>query len=54
MYLHLGQESIVRTRDILGIFDLDTASLSRHKMCIRDRACPGGKMWAMISVRRRA
>ena len=30
MYLHLGQESIVRTRDILGIFDLDTASLSRH------------------------
>ena len=24
MYLHLGQESIVRTRDILGIFDLDT------------------------------
>ena len=26
MYLHLGQESIVRTRDILGIFDLDTAS----------------------------
>ncbi len=29
MYLHLGQESIVRTKDILGIFDLDTSSLSR-------------------------
>lgn len=29
MYLHLGQESIIRTKEILGIFDLDTASLSR-------------------------
>lgn len=29
MYLHLGQESILRTKEILGIFDLDTASLSR-------------------------
>ena len=30
MYLHLGQDTILRTKDILGIFDLDTASLSRH------------------------
>lgn len=30
MYLHLGQESIVRTRDILGVFDIDTASVSKH------------------------
>ncbi len=29
MYLHLGQESILHTGEILGIFDLDTASLSR-------------------------
>lgn len=26
MYLHLGQDVIVHTEDILGIFDLDTAS----------------------------
>ncbi len=30
MYLHLGQESIVRTKDILGIFDLDTTTISKH------------------------
>lgn len=30
MYLHLGQESIIRTRDILGVFDLDTATVSKH------------------------
>ncbi len=30
MYLHLGQHTLIRTKDILGIFDLDTASLSRH------------------------
>ena len=28
MYLHLGQDIIVHTRDILGSFDLDTASSS--------------------------
>lgn len=30
MYLHLGQDSIIRTRDILGVFDLDTTTVSRH------------------------
>ena len=30
MYLHLGQETILRTRDILGVFDLDTATISKH------------------------
>ena len=26
MYLHLGQETVVATADIIGIFDLDNAS----------------------------
>lgn len=30
MYLHLGQDYILRTRDILGIFDIDTTSVSKH------------------------
>lgn len=30
MYLHLGQETILRTREILGVFDLDTATVSKH------------------------
>ena len=30
MYLHLGTDVIIRTRDILGIFDLDTSTISPH------------------------
>ena len=30
MYLHLGLDTIIRTRDILGIFDLDTATVSKR------------------------
>ena len=29
MYLHLGQDTVVRTRDIIGIFDLDTSTISK-------------------------
>lgn len=29
MYLHLGQETVVRTEDIIGIFDLDTSTVSK-------------------------
>ena len=28
MYLHLGNAAVIRKRDILGIFDLDSASQS--------------------------
>lgn len=28
-YLHLGQDTMVKTRDIIGVFDLDTSSLSK-------------------------
>lgn len=28
MYLHLGQETVVKTEDIVGIFDLDTSTVS--------------------------
>ena len=29
MYLHLGREVVVRTGDIVGIFDLDTATVEQ-------------------------
>lgn len=29
MYLHLGQDIVVKTKDIVGIFDLDTATISK-------------------------
>ncbi len=30
MYLHLGQETVVREEDVIGIFDLDTSTVSKH------------------------
>lgn len=29
MYLYLGQETVINTNDIIGIFDLDNTSVSR-------------------------
>lgn len=29
MYLHLGQETIVKFDDIIGIFDMDTSTVSK-------------------------
>ncbi|MEE0800539.1 MAG: DUF370 domain-containing protein [Gemmiger sp.] len=36
MYLHLGQDFIVQTRDIIGVFDLDTATDAGQKPKITD------------------
>ena len=30
MYIHIGQETVLNKKDIIGIFDLDTATVSRH------------------------
>ena len=30
MYLHLGQDQVVCTRDIIGIFDLENTSTAKH------------------------
>ena len=30
MYLHLGQDTIVNERDIVGVFDMDNSTISRH------------------------
>lgn len=29
MYLHLGQDTVIKKDDILGIFDIDTATVSK-------------------------
>ena len=29
MYLHLGENTVVRTDNILGIFDMDTSTISK-------------------------
>lgn len=30
MYVHLGMETVVREEDIIGIFDLDSTTVSKH------------------------
>ena len=30
MYIHLGQGTVVRSRDIVGIFDLERSTVSKH------------------------
>lgn len=30
MYLHLGNEKVVKSKNIIGIFDLDTSTVSKH------------------------
>lgn len=30
MYVHLGEETVVKEEDIIGIFDLDSTTVSRH------------------------
>lgn len=30
MYLHLGQEVVVRNKDVVGIFDLENTTVSAH------------------------
>lgn len=30
MYLHLGEDVVIKTEDIIGIFDLEKSSVSKH------------------------
>ncbi len=30
MYIHLGQETVVRDDEIIGIFDLESTTVSKH------------------------
>ncbi len=47
MYLHLGQETVVRTDTVVGIFDTDNATLSRHT---RDFLTAAEKAGRVVSI----
>ena len=44
MYLHLGQGVVVPYRDVLGIFDLDNTSYSKHTRAFLRRAEENGEV----------
>ena len=47
MYLHLGQDTVVRSKEVVGIFDLENASLSKFT---RDFLAENTKADAVINV----
>ena len=38
MYLHLGQNTVVRTEDIIGVFDMDNSTVSKHTKIFLNKA----------------
>ena len=44
MYLHLGQETVVRTADIIGVFDMDNTTVSPHTRDFLRRAEGDGRV----------
>ena len=47
MYLHLGQDSVVKQSDIIGIFDLETTTISKFS---RDFLAKAEKAKEVINV----
>lgn len=44
MYIHLGQETVVKEDEIIGIFDLDSTTVSKHTRKFLELAEKGGKV----------
>ncbi|MBQ2676899.1 MAG: DUF370 domain-containing protein [Clostridia bacterium] len=44
MFLHLGMDTMVKQKDIIGIFDLDTATVSKHTRTFLSAAEKSGKV----------
>lgn len=44
MYLHLGNETVVILKDIIGIFDLDTSTISQSSRRFLADAQKGGRV----------
>lgn len=44
MFLHIGVDTVIKTEDIIGIFDLDTSTVSRHTRKYLNTAQKDGKV----------
>lgn len=44
MYLHLGQDTVVRTDSIIGVFDLDNTTVSKHTRAFLTKAQQEGRV----------
>ena len=44
MYIHLGQDTVVRSRDVIGIFDLESTTISKHTRKFLEKAEKNGEV----------
>lgn len=44
MYLHLGQDTVVTFKDIIGIFDMDNTTVSRSTVDFLNRSEKNGEL----------
>ncbi len=44
MYLHLGEKTVIRTENIIGIFDLDNTTISKNTRNFLTRAEKSGEV----------
>ena len=44
MYLHLGNNYVVREKDIIGIFDMDNTTISKHTRDFLTKAEKNGRV----------
>lgn len=47
MYLHLGKNTVIKTKNIVGIFDMDTSTISKNT---RDYLAKAEKAGRVINV----
>ncbi|MDD2362600.1 MAG: DUF370 domain-containing protein [Oscillospiraceae bacterium] len=45
MYLHLGQDTVVRTDEIIGVFDMDTTTITQSSRSFLADAQKGGRVF---------
>ena len=44
MYLHLGENTVVKTEEIIGIFDMDTSTISKWTKKYLSNATKNGRV----------
>lgn len=44
MYLHLGQDTLVKTKDVIGIFDLDNTTIAKGTRTFLDISEKAGRV----------
>lgn len=44
MFLHLGQDTVIKTEDIIGVFDIDNTTVSKHTRDYLSSATKSGKI----------